>query len=820
MVHERADRNMRTVDYPYYLSPFLEFNPVQSAVVPFLDKDVNIVASFQTATGKCLRGDMRVSLSDGSIESLCSLFTWGQEHDVLSLNQTTLRFEAARSTIHKLKHGRELVEIVSGRGNFVCTTPEHPFLIKRSEYLEWIPALELKEGDYIVVPSRIPTPMSQVMVNVDGAMSSIKHGFVSCSSLFSRLAMAMNHGNVYGHQVNAARLLGVKKCNIRNWEHGVAIPIDLLMRACDIAGVGINSTGRLRLRGSNSKKTFVIPTHVSKSLSRFLGMIIADGHIDKNRVEFFNYDSHMRATFSSICNQIFGIKAQEKRDERLSRVVGSVVYSQPFSELIVWFGIPRYAKSDKVTVPSIISCQPDGVIGAFLSGAFDCDGSVHKNIEYYSDSEALVFGIQSLLLRFRIRSAIVGRIKKGKARWRLSISGQENLILFQQHVGFALRRKAKRLKHLLSCKPNTNVDIVPHSINSLRKIKDDLGLTCADMGSSICSVLYSGRNLSFMAAREFLSRISSAGSDSLSRLSTIVGSDIRFEKVVSKRTTEPEEYVYDLVVPVHHNFISENIVVHNTLLAECAFAFHLSTTQETRVAYVCPFRSLGEEKFREWKANSQLAKFFVTISTGDHVVSKDEFLAGRLAIVTAESFDSKMRSPGYADWAKSMVCVAFDEAHIMGDRNGAIETALMRLTKLNPKSRLLLLSATLGNAKELARWLKLLNGKPTKCFTSDWRPVKVEVETHVVDDGYQPKIDKAVELAAGSEGKTIVFVHSKVVGAEICKKLKAVRVRCGFHNASVPYGRRSRMEAAFASQYSGLDVLVSTSTLASGVNLA
>jgi len=256
-----------------------------------------------------------------------------------------------------------------------------------------------------------------------------------------------------------------------------------------------------------------------------------------------------------------------------------------------------------------------------------------------------------------------------------------------------------------------------------------------------------------------------------------------------------------------------------TVIAECAFAYHLSTAQEMRVAYVCPFRSLSEEKFREWKSNLQLAKFLVTISTGDHVVSKNEFLAGRLAIVTAESFDAKLRNSSYADWTRSLACVVFDEAHIMGDRNGAIETALMRLTKLNPQVRVILLSATLGNAKELARWLKMLNGKPTKCFTSDWRPVKVEMETHVVDDGYQPKVDKAIELATNSIGKTIVFVHSKPVGIEICKRLKAAHVRFGFHNASVPYGRRSRMEAAFANRNSGLDVLVSTSTLSAGVNL-
>lgn len=260
---------MLTSRYPYKRLPFAEFNIAQRVAVPFLAQDNNLVIVFATAAGKCLRGDMRVSLSDGSIETLNSLFTRGLEHDVLSLNQTTLKLEVARATIHRLEHGKELVEIVSERGNSVFTTSEHPFLVKRSECLEWIPALELKEGDYIVVPGHTSIQDSRVRINTNDALSSIKHGFVSCPLLFSRLTIAMNCGKIYGHLVNAARLLGVKKCNIRNWEHGVAAPVSLLIRTCKIADVNIKSIGRLRLRGSNTRKTFVIPTYVGRGLARF-----------------------------------------------------------------------------------------------------------------------------------------------------------------------------------------------------------------------------------------------------------------------------------------------------------------------------------------------------------------------------------------------------------------------------------------------------------------------------------------------------------------------------------------------------------------------
>jgi replicative superfamily II helicase len=256
-----------------------------------------------------------------------------------------------------------------------------------------------------------------------------------------------------------------------------------------------------------------------------------------------------------------------------------------------------------------------------------------------------------------------------------------------------------------------------------------------------------------------------------------------------------------------------------SVLAECAFGFHLSTNSTARVSYVCPFRGLGNQKYREWKENEQLSQYGVVISTGDHGVSVEKFLEGRLSIVTSESFDSKMRNPKYRDWTRSQSCIVIDEAHVLGERNGAIETSLMSFTAINPGARVILLSATLGNAKELASWLKSLNGKQTKCFTSDWRPTKIETELHVVDDGFKDKIDKAVELASENTGKIVIFVHSRAVGAEICKRLKSIGVRSAFHNASLSLGMRNKIERVFADENSGLNTLVSTSTLSAGVNI-
>jgi len=258
-----------------------------------------------------------------------------------------------------------------------------------------------------------------------------------------------------------------------------------------------------------------------------------------------------------------------------------------------------------------------------------------------------------------------------------------------------------------------------------------------------------------------------------------------------------------------------------TVLAEDCFAYHMKTS-DSRVAYVCPFKSLAAEKYQSWKNEPQLAKYGLVLGTSDTETEVAEYYAARLAVITTESFDSKTRSASYRELIDSLSCVCLDESHLLGDKNrgGALEASIMRVAKGNPKARLILLSATMSNAIEIAKWIKSLNGKDTKCITSTWRPVKVEKEYHSVSDSDE-KIGKAVDLTAREkEIKTIVFVHSKITGAIILKKLRARGVRCVFHNASLSSTKRKKIEERFSDRMSGLNVLISTSTLGAGVNLA
>ena len=257
-----------------------------------------------------------------------------------------------------------------------------------------------------------------------------------------------------------------------------------------------------------------------------------------------------------------------------------------------------------------------------------------------------------------------------------------------------------------------------------------------------------------------------------------------------------------------------------SVLAEGAMAYHLANKDSCRVAYICPFKSLASEKFKAWTEEPQLNKHGVVLWSSDS--SEDGHGRERLVVATLESFDLKTRSPYWESWIDSLDLVTVDEAHLIGDesRGGAIEAALMRLTQKNSKVRIILLSATMSNSSDMAKWVKLLNGKPTKCITSSWRPTEVKMEYHVVG-GYSEKVDKAMELAENASGrKTLVFVHSKVTGSELVKRLRQRSVRSVFHNASLSGAKRRKIETVFNDPTSGLNIVIATSTLSTGVNLA
>jgi len=134
---------MRTIEYPYFQPPFPTYNVAQKAVIPHLDKDVNIVVAFATAVGKCVSRYARVCLADGTYVPIGDLYDKGcRQIRVLSVSDD-LKISEADATLVRLS-GKETRIVELRTGERLDVTGEHPFLVKREEGIGWVEAEDLE----------------------------------------------------------------------------------------------------------------------------------------------------------------------------------------------------------------------------------------------------------------------------------------------------------------------------------------------------------------------------------------------------------------------------------------------------------------------------------------------------------------------------------------------------------------------------------------------------------------------------------------------------------------------------------------------------
>ena len=294
-----------------------------------------------------------------------------------------------------------------------------------------------------------------------------------------------------------------------------------------------------------------------------------------------------------------------------------------------------------------------------------------------------------------------------------------------------------------------------------------------------------------------------------------------------------------------------------TLIAELAM---LSAIERGgKALYIVPLRALASEKkveFERWEEYG----ITVGVSTGNYE-SSGEWLASRdIIVATSEKVDSLVRNN--AGWIDQLSCVVADEVHLVDDRNRGptLEVTLAKLRRINPGLQVVALSATVGNAGEIAEWLD------AELVHSEWRPIDLRMGVHFgnainFDDGSQREVpversqrktEALVDDTLDEGGSTLVFVNSRrnaesaasrqagVVQRrldsdeqaklqELAEEIRSVSdtetsedladcVEGGaaFHHAGLASEHRSLIEDAFRDRL--LKVICATPTLAAGVN--
>ncbi len=298
-----------------------------------------------------------------------------------------------------------------------------------------------------------------------------------------------------------------------------------------------------------------------------------------------------------------------------------------------------------------------------------------------------------------------------------------------------------------------------------------------------------------------------------------------------------------------------------TLVAEMA-VLKMFLDTGGRCIYLVPLRALAREKYEDFSKKYDPIGMKVMQSTGDFDRAEPWLYQGNLIISTNEKMDSLLRHR--AAWLRDINLVVADEIHLLRDphRGPTLEIVLTRLKSLHPNLRLIALSATIPNAREISHWLE------ATLIQSDWRPVPLKEGVYfngaaIFNDGtvrWVPEeskldaVDLAIEtireggqalifvntrkateavaersgryissLLSGTEKEILRELSSRVLAASseptrICKKLaECVANGVAFHHAGITYSHRRIIEDAF--RENKIKCVAATTTLAMGLNL-
>lgn len=251
--------------------------------------------------------------------------------------------------------------------------------------------------------------------------------------------------------------------------------------------------------------------------------------------------------------------------------------------------------------------------------------------------------------------------------------------------------------------------------------------------------------------------------------------------------------------------------------------------------FLAPLRALAQEKIDQWcDPDYHFSNLNISICTGDYRITpqrQKELEDSNIIIMTSEMLNHRARNMNSekSKYLEDIGTLVVDESHLLTvpGRGEHLEVGLMKFCKINPKCRIVFLSATMPNVAQIAEWMAgSLNKKKTYVLDSSYRPVPLGIHYENYDDDAsyydaieRNKVDKAMDIILDyPEDKFLVFSHTKRTGELMTKTLKSNNIGAEFHNADLKKDERVLLEKRFKAA-GDLRVVVATPTLAWGVNM-
>ncbi len=316
-----------------------------------------------------------------------------------------------------------------------------------------------------------------------------------------------------------------------------------------------------------------------------LGHLLAEGNLcHPHSLYYYSQDPEQVADYVSAAEQFPGTRCS------------IAVHKETFSvyakrqERTIEAGITTWAKTIGIwgkgalekQIPADVFTLTNAQIGLLISRMWEGDGHINtkdRSLYYATSSERMARQLQHLMLRLGILTrlrTVKFPYKEGRIGYQLFVTGNENIARFERHIAghfvSELRRTKVNSLVLETLASSGTKDVIPVGVKTLvRAAKDRAGVTWGALNEA-CGVAQRefypiGASTKAGFTRATIARLAAYFADE--HLRCYAESDVYWDKVISIEYIG-EKQTYDLEVPGLHNFIANDILVHNSHAADYA----------------------------------------------------------------------------------------------------------------------------------------------------------------------------------------------------------------------------------------------------------
>ncbi|MBW4463192.1 MAG: replicative DNA helicase [Nodosilinea sp. WJT8-NPBG4] len=508
-----------------------------------------IIAAARPSMGKCLSADAEIVVADGSLKTIGEIYR-EKSASLLTLGDNW-RFRLTQPSAYVDDGHKPVFRVRTRSGRAIETTLSHPYLTIQG----WRPLAELAVGQKIAVPRTLP---------VFGTETLPEHQI-------KLLAYLIGDGCLTGTSPQFTN-------------ENSAIQADFTAAALNFLGVKV----RKETSQGTRTPTFYV-TSDSEDLQqarqifgqRLKELIQASGQPARRLAQTLEVSPGLVTlwqqgvcapspnTFERLC-QLLQVLPETLAPGGLATIrwMSQNNLTLWLQELGVW-GKSAHQK----TVPAAVFRLERSHLALFLNRLFSTDGwatvlaSGQAQLGFASVSETLARQVQHLLLRFGILAQLRLRSVKyqGGCRpaWQLDITDAPSIKTFLSDIGiFGKEAALDKVKTALTKRRyQTNRDLIPveiwHTLHAAKGAESWVSLATR-AGFQSTSNIHAGKRA---PTRDRLFALATALEHL--ELQHIATSEVYWDEIVA---IEPQgiKQVYDLTIPDTHNFVANDICVHNT----------------------------------------------------------------------------------------------------------------------------------------------------------------------------------------------------------------------------------------------------------------